>query len=688
MTCTPSTPAPARKRRRPNQDLQERLARCEELLKEYATAKPEAPRPEPTSTTSLSQDYLKWKPAGKLVVEDDGGVRFMDSILLGTMHDELKAMREIIDEEDNEPEATPELYNTPDDNGDLVMGGETPKTTVDDLQPSPGHIFRLWHLFLERVNPLTKIIHVPTLQPYLVEATSGSQNLPKSVEALLFAIYTVATVSMTADECQSLLGYSREAALQRFSLGVRITLNRIGFLKNYDLVTLQALLIYLVCFRASSSRPPPSPLCRPPCSVLFLADALTLVLQISLQGRYNRHAAWILVGTGIRIAQKMGMHRDGESLGLSPFETEMRRRVWWQLIMLDAKYAMISGLSHSLLPRGWDTQMPRNINDADLFPSGTEPVQDREGPTEMIMVLLTNRIAKFLVETPGIEPMIMMSDARFKGPGAPSQEQIEMYKQVIKELAQNLLELIDRYCDPSAGPLHELAQDMKQEILTKIEAILFPQKEAKASGSGPDEVITPNDNAFKIAVSATEHGIEENRRTKERGFAWFGRIHFQMHLFQYLVGQLRYRTSGDLVEKAWEAVPACYDLYPDLFDVSQKPNYQLATFVLKAWRTRREVLRNRLGYVPDPPEYVARLQGLMPQDDLKSEPSSGSATAGGMMSPPLDKAQMAPEQSMDQLLVADLDAAAIDWDMWGNMVVGGSAVSAFGGFGMGPTTEW
>ncbi|PTB78675.1 hypothetical protein M440DRAFT_1297637, partial [Trichoderma longibrachiatum ATCC 18648] len=37
VTCTPSTPAPARKRRRPNQDLQERLARCEELLKQYAS---------------------------------------------------------------------------------------------------------------------------------------------------------------------------------------------------------------------------------------------------------------------------------------------------------------------------------------------------------------------------------------------------------------------------------------------------------------------------------------------------------------------------------------------------------------------------------------------------------------------------------------------------------------------------
>lgn len=95
VTCTPSTPAPARKRRRPNQDLQERLARCEELLKEYATAKPDSPppakppSPKPADRVPELEDPLpKWKPAGKLI-EEDGGVRFMDSYLLTTVYDEV-----------------------------------------------------------------------------------------------------------------------------------------------------------------------------------------------------------------------------------------------------------------------------------------------------------------------------------------------------------------------------------------------------------------------------------------------------------------------------------------------------------------------------------------------------------------------------------------------------------------------
>lgn len=270
VKCTPSTPAPVRKRRRPNQDLQERLARCEELLKEYATEKPDEPSPRPPQQppTTFQDPYLQFAPAGKLI-QEDGGVRFMDSFLLGTIYDEvsnaseylpyyqpmtvfnidtqLRAMREIVDAEDS-PEDLSTEATSPDENSEMLLGGDTPRHTVEELQPDPGHIFRLWQVFLDRVNPLTKIIHVPSVQPYLVEATSGSPNIPKSMEALLFSIYLLAALSLTADECQSLLGYSREKALQRFSAGVRLTLVRMGFLKSHDLVTIQAMVIYLVSF--------------------------------------------------------------------------------------------------------------------------------------------------------------------------------------------------------------------------------------------------------------------------------------------------------------------------------------------------------------------------------------------------------------------------------------------------------
>lgn len=102
VTCTPSMPAPARKRRRPNQDLQERLARCEQLLKQYADGSGPSPSPmasqspamngslpdAPAATPTNSESQSRWRPAGKMV-KDEGGVRFMDSYLWASIHDEV-----------------------------------------------------------------------------------------------------------------------------------------------------------------------------------------------------------------------------------------------------------------------------------------------------------------------------------------------------------------------------------------------------------------------------------------------------------------------------------------------------------------------------------------------------------------------------------------------------------------------
>jgi hypothetical protein len=153
-------------------------------------------------------------------------------------------MREIIEADDTE-EITPDTM-TPDDNSDLILGGDSPSQSAEDLWPDAAHIFRLWQIFLDRVHPVTKIIHVPTLQPYLAEATTGSHNIPKNVEVLLFSIYLLATVSLTPEETQAMLGTGREEALARYSAGVRLGLLRMGFMKSHDLTTLQALVMYLV----------------------------------------------------------------------------------------------------------------------------------------------------------------------------------------------------------------------------------------------------------------------------------------------------------------------------------------------------------------------------------------------------------------------------------------------------------
>ncbi|KUI71428.1 hypothetical protein VM1G_06725 [Cytospora mali] len=687
VTCTPSTPAPARKRRRPNQDLQERLARCEELLKEYATAKPASPPPRSPSPKRVKVDGVpeledpipKWKPAGKLV-EEDGGLRFMDSYLLGTVYDELKSMRRLVDEEIACDESTPaaatdEFSNSPDGNSELIFGAvETPSASPEDFTPRPSHIVRLWQIYLDRCNPLTKIIHVPTVQPYLLEATGNSPNLPKNVEALLFAIYTLAVVSMTKDECEEILGTQRDKALAKFSHGVRSCLMRLNFLKTHDLLTLQALVIYL----------------------------------ISLQGRYNRHASWILNGIVIRIAQKMGLHRDGELLGCKPFETEMRRRLWWQIIMIDAKYAMLSGLSHTLLPRGWDTKEPKNINDADLLPSATEPVKDVEGPTDMILVLTVFKIAKHLIQIPGIETVLFLMEIQAtRGDTGPKQEKLDEYRKVIQQLHGELDELFVRFSAPASGELHQLAQQMKEHMMKKLGALLKPPTESRDWGV---EVFDHTSNAFKLAVDSTAHGVEQHKLSSHPAWEWFHRLHFQFDIFAYLVGQLSHRTTGRLVEQAWQVVDDVYYHYPEFYDKTQRAYYLLSHFVFKAWRKREAVLFAQLGHPPEVPQCVQKLRVTIPHADDSSVKSESGKTPTSDMFNFMAGGNGASGRgnrhtdfngvdggSLDMYMGNYFDFnGALDFDIWGNTPatvhnpVAGQMMQLPDMFpyGMGPPADW
>ncbi|KAJ5894561.1 hypothetical protein N7495_006252 [Penicillium taxi] len=53
----------------------------------------------------------------------------------------------------------------------------------------------------------------------------------------------------------------------------------------------------------------------------------------------------VQVSTTLRIAQTMGLHREGLWSALSPIDQEIRRRVWWHIIWLDVQSSVSTGLA-------------------------------------------------------------------------------------------------------------------------------------------------------------------------------------------------------------------------------------------------------------------------------------------------------------------------------------------------------
>jgi hypothetical protein len=115
-----------------------------------------------------------------------------------------------------------------------------------ELHPDPKHVFRLWQTFTDDVNPLTKIIHVPTLQQRIFEAAWTAELAPKPLEATMFAVYALAVSSMKGADCIQQFGESRSVLLSQYRMGALQALSNCDLLSTRDLEVLQALALVLV----------------------------------------------------------------------------------------------------------------------------------------------------------------------------------------------------------------------------------------------------------------------------------------------------------------------------------------------------------------------------------------------------------------------------------------------------------
>jgi hypothetical protein len=118
-----------------------------------------------------------------------------------------------------------------------------------------------------------------------------SLQLEPAQESLILAICFAAVVSMTPQKCLSVLGEDHDICINEYSIAVRRALGKANIISTQDIRVLQASVLFLLCLRRCGD------------SRLVWAEAAIVV----------------------RVAQRLGVHRDGEHLDLSPFEAEMRR---------------------------------------------------------------------------------------------------------------------------------------------------------------------------------------------------------------------------------------------------------------------------------------------------------------------------------------------------------------------------
>lgn len=108
---------------------------------------------------------------------------------------------------------------------------------------------------------------------------------------------------------------------------------------------------------------------------------------------------WAKFGLLVRLAQRMGYHRDPKYLpNISPFEGELRRRAWFFIEVFDCIFSFQLGMPPSIREDECDTESPGNLYDLDfdenciMLPPPRPPTE----PTSTLYLCIKSKLCRKL----------------------------------------------------------------------------------------------------------------------------------------------------------------------------------------------------------------------------------------------------------------------------------------------------
>ncbi|KAH7095879.1 C6 transcription factor [Paraphoma chrysanthemicola] len=93
-------------------------------------------------------------------------------------------------------------------------------------------------------------------------------------------------------------------------------------------------------------------------------EATVLLILYHLRSE-SRNGLWHLTGLAMRTVTDIGLHREASTQNLSPFEVQLRRRLFWSVYALESILAGTLGRPISLSDSDIDQPLPLSVDDAD-----------------------------------------------------------------------------------------------------------------------------------------------------------------------------------------------------------------------------------------------------------------------------------------------------------------------------------
>ncbi|ATY63117.1 C6 transcription [Cordyceps militaris] len=622
--CVYEAPPPRGGKRLVTRDVLDRLARYERLLKEHglldaagaeASGESAAPKDDPIS--------IHWNASGGqesgAVIAGEGRSRYVDGSFwrnIGVGKDQLASDE---DEEGGELGVTHmRALAVSDPLSDALLGT---RQALGLYHPTEEAAMVMWQTYAENIEPITKMLHVPSTRIAMEQIARDPQLAKHRDECLAFSIYHFAVFSMTDEECAEKLGQSRTELLSSFHFATRQALVNASFLKTTDVTVLQSLVLFLLPSRYT----------------------------------YDAHTHWILTGAAVRIGQRIGLHRDGAKLGLAPFDTEVRRRLFYPLLSLDGIASQMAGTAVTQLPETWDVRQPLNINDDQIWPGMTDAPVEQSGATDMMFRLSRTCIGQAFAKT---------GKTHRGGVGGHFDEAAQA-EQAIREAERDVEEKYLRYCDV-VNPLHFLSMALARSGILAMRLRVYLSKMRNKTATDEDKRQTL---PLALRILDTDHAVCTHGGMSK--FRWHTQSFFLWGMWDALTFVLNglwkepaVFSAAD-VESAWTRMLQVYHNHAEMLDSKQTIHVAFRKLTLVAWDAHHQCD----GGQGAEPAFVVVLRA---QQERKRRRRAAQEAAMSTADGALD-ADMLSWQSGASLSESPLDFNIddADWSFWDGLLHGG-----------------
>lgn len=279
-----------------------------------------------------------------------------------------------------------------------------------------------------------------------------------------------------------------------------------------------------------------------------------------------------MIGIAIRIGQRMGIHSETSLAKCSVFEAEMRRRLWWSLVLFDSRIGEMASYKAMTLTPTWDCRVPLNVSDSDLREHMKEPPAAHERATEALFPVLRSKLGEFIRNDP--------SHLEFYNPALkaiakelPAGGDAAVFESIIEE--QYL-----RFCDP-AIPSHFMTIWVTRGRLAKYRLV---ERYSKFSKSAAEQTDAQRDAAISYALRMVECDTKIMTSPLTQGFLWLAHMHFPFPAYIHLTQSLKRRPLSERARQAWEMMSDNHEARSGLVRMADGPFYGIfANFVLQAW---------------------------------------------------------------------------------------------------------